>query len=202
MMNRITPVVKQLLIINVIFYVFAVYITPNIYDYLPLQYFTSEGFQPFQFITSMFMHSDRGMTHIIFNMMSLFFLGPMVEQVMGAKNFLIFYIVCGLAANIAHWAMIYFGVISPVAVVGASGAIMGVFAAFAYYFPDVKLMLLFPPIPVKAKYMMVGLIAFDLYSGLSGSSMGIANFAHLGGALSGLLLIVFWTKFDNSHRMN
>jgi len=147
-------------------------------------------------------HSDRGMTHILFNMMSLFFLGPMVEQVMGAKNFLIFYIICGLAANIAHWGMIYFGVIPPVAVVGASGAIMGVFAAFAYYFPNVKLMLLFPPIPVKAKYLMVGLIAFDLFSGISGISTGVAHFAHLGGVLSGLLLIIYWTKFDNSSRIN
>lgn len=202
MMNRITPVVKQLLIINVIFYVFAVYITPNIYNLLPLQYFTSEGFQPFQLITSMFMHSNNGPMHILFNMMSLFFLGPMVEQVMGSKNFLIFYLICGLAANLAHWAMIYLGVINPVAVVGASGAIMGVFAAFAYYFPNVKLMLLFPPIPIKAKYMMVGLIAFDLYSGLSGSSLGIANFAHLGGVFSGLLLVLFWSKFDNSNRIN
>ncbi len=200
MMNRITPVVKQLLIINVIFYVFAVYITPNIYDYLPLHYFTDEDFKPFQFVTSMFMHG--GTSHILFNMMSLFFLGPMVEQQMGEKKFLIFYLVCGLAANAAHWAMIYFGVISPVAVVGASGAIMGVFAAFAYYFPNIKLMLLFPPIPIKAKYMMIGLIAFDLFSGISGISTGIAHFAHLGGVLSGLLLIIFWNKNDNSYRIN
>lgn len=200
-MNRITPVVKQLLIINVIFYVFAVYITPNIYGFLPLHYYTDESFLPFQFVTSMFMHG--GTSHILFNMMSLFFLGPMVEQQMGAKHFLIFYLVCGIAANVAHWAMIYFGVISPVAVVGASGAIMGVFAAFAYYFPNVKLMLLFPPIPVKAKYMMIGLIAFDLFSGISGISTGIAHFAHLGGVLSGLLLIIFWNRSDsNKYRIN
>ena len=203
MMNRITPVVKQLLIINVIFYVFAVYITPNIYDYLPLHYFTDDGFQPFQFVSSMFMHSNRGISHILFNMMSLFFLGPMVEQRMGAKHFLIFYIICGFAANLAHWAMIYFGVIPSVRVVGASGAIMGVFAAFAYYFPNVKLMLLFPPIPVKAKYMMIGLIAFDLFSGISGFSTGIAHFAHLGGVLSGLLLIIFWNRNEgNKYRIN
>jgi membrane associated rhomboid family serine protease len=77
-------------------------------------------------------------------------------------------------------------------VVGASGAIYGVLVAFAMFFPDTRLMLLFPPIPIKAKYLALGLIAFDLFAGVSGQKTGIAHFAHLGGALFGFLLITFW----------
>lgn len=200
-MNRqITPVVKQLLIINVIVYVVAAYLLPDLRNLLPLYYPESEYFKPFQFVTSMFMHGSD--MHIIFNMMSLFFLGPMVEHALGAKKFLIFYIICGLTANFAHLAMAYFGVIAPVAVVGASGAIMGVFAAFAFYYPNVQLMLLFPPIPVKAKYMVVGLMAFDLFSGTTGLATGIAHFAHLGGVIAGFILLLIWRKTDNSYRIN
>lgn len=199
-MNRVTPVVKQLLIINVIVYVAAVYIMPGLANLLALYYPTSSLFQPFQIITSMFMHGNT--MHIMFNMMSLYFLGPMVEQVMGPKKFLIFYITCGLAANFAHLAMAYFQVIPPHPVVGASGAIMGVFAAFAYYFPNIKLMLLFPPIPVKAKYLVVGLMIFDLVSGVSGISTGIAHFAHLGGVVAGFILMIYWRKNDNTYRIN
>lgn len=200
MMNRISPVVKQLLIINVAVYVLAVYVMPQFEYMLALYYPGSENFMPFQFISSMFMHGSN--MHIMFNMMSLFFLGPMVESQMGAKKFLFFYLICGLAANLAHVGMAYFGIINPHPVVGASGAIMGVFVAFAYYFPNVKLMLLFPPIPVKAKYMIVGLMAFDLFSGVSGFNTGIAHFAHLGGAIMGIILLLYWRKFDQSYRIN
>ena len=79
-------------------------------------------------------------------------------------------------------------------VVGASGALYGVLAAFAFLFPNTRLMLLFPPIPVKAKYLVLGLIVFDLVSGASGARTGIAHFAHVGGALFGFLTLLFWKK--------
>jgi len=79
-------------------------------------------------------------------------------------------------------------------VVGASGAVYGVLAAFALLFPNTRLMLLFPPIPVKAKYLVIALIAFDLISGISGARTGIAHFAHVGGALFGFLTLLFWRK--------
>lgn len=96
---------------------------------------------------------------------------------------------------ILHLLMTYFGINDPnVPVVGASGAIMGVFIAFGVLFPDTKLMLLFPPIPIKAKYLMIGLVAFDIFSGVGKFDTGIAHFAHLGGAITGFILMVMWKK--------
>jgi membrane associated rhomboid family serine protease len=140
----------------------------------------------------MFMHGSG--SHILFNMMSLFFLGPTVEQNLGSKRFLTFYLVCGFAAMILHLVLAQIGFIDASPVVGASGAIMGVFIAFGLMYPDVKLMLIFPPIPVKAKYLMGILVLFDLFSGVSGFNTGIAHFAHLGGVIAGLILITMWGK--------
>jgi membrane associated rhomboid family serine protease len=181
----------------------------------------------------MFMHG--GLTHLLFNMMGLFFLGPHVEAKMGSQKFLLFYLACGFGSMLAHigvdyvqflqWAdltsvltsdelkhmmatgqyagtgldrneaeVIYRGLngVYNVPVVGASGAIYGVFLAFAAFFPNMKLMLLFPPIPIKAKFLVAGIVAIDLFSGISGQQTGIAHFAHLGGALTGLILVWLW----------
>jgi len=194
-MSRLTEVVKHLLIINVLVYFGATMVLPQIgipTRMLYLFYPGTEPFQPFQLITHMFMHGST--THILFNMMSLFFLGPMVEQALGSKRFLTFYLLSGVGAMLLHLGIDYFSV-QHIPVVGASGAIMGVFVAFAVLFPDVKLMLLFPPIPIKAKYMMMALIAFDLFSGISGMSTGIAHFAHLGGVLAGFIMMYYWGYF-------
>ena len=194
-MQRITEVVKHLLIINVLIFVAKFLVPQNWYELLPLYYpgvnYPGDvGFKPFQLVTSMFTHASEG--HIFFNMLSLFFLGPMVEMRMGQKKFLIFYLVCGFGATLAHMLMIFLNVIPPHPVVGASGAIMGVFAAFAYFFPDLKLMLLIPPVPIKAKYLILILVAVDLFSGVGGFRTGIAHFAHLGGALVGFVLLMLW----------
>lgn len=191
-MSRLTEVVKHLLIINVLIYFGATMVLPELgvpTRMLYLFYPGTEAFQPFQLITHMFMHGST--THILFNMMSLFFLGPMVEQALGSKRFLIFYLLCGLGAMLLHLGIDYFSAVH-IPVVGASGAIMGIFVAFALLYPNTKLMLLFPPVPIKAKYMMMGLIAFDLFSGISGISTGIAHFAHLGGVLAGFILMLTW----------
>ena len=140
-------------------------------------------------------------------MLMLVFLGPMVESVLGAKKFLIMYFVAGFGAAAMHMLVWYFelsalppGYFDAVMhnpnarVVGASGAIFGVLVAFASLFPNVKLMLLFPPIPVKAKYLAVALIAFDLFSGIGRFDTGIAHFAHVGGALFAFLLLIYWGK--------
>ncbi len=194
-MSRLTEVVKHLLIINVLIYFGATMLMPQMnlseidHRVLYLFYPGTEYFQPFQLITHMFMHGST--SHILFNMMSLFFLGPMVEQSLGSKKFLMFYLLCGFGAMLLHLGIDSFSAVH-VPVVGASGAIMGIFTAFAVLFPDTKLMLLFPPIPIKAKFLMIGLIAFDLFSGVSGISTGIAHFAHLGGVLAGFILMLSW----------
>lgn len=192
MMSRLTDVVKHLLIINVIMFICFHFVFREFREYTFLYFPGSDYFKPYQLVTHMFMHG--GESHILFNMMSLFFLGPMVEQNLGSRRFLIFYLLSGFSAMILHLGLAYLGYIPPSPIVGASGAIMGVFIAFALLYPDVKLMLIFPPIPVKAKYLMGVLVLVDLFSGVSGFSTGIAHFAHLGGAIMGFILITMWGK--------
>lgn len=194
-MLRVTDVVKHLLIINVIVYFGAQLLLPNV-DMLALYFPTSDAFQPYQVVSHMFMHG--GTTHLLFNMLMLFFLGPFVEQALGAKKFLILYFVSGFSAMLLHMAVWYLQldpqVLEYVRVVGASGALYGVLIAFAAMFPNVKLMLLIPPIPVRAKYLALALIAIDLFSGISKMQTGVAHFAHIGGAIAGFLLIWYWRK--------
>jgi membrane associated rhomboid family serine protease len=160
----------------------------------------SPYFQPYQIATHMFMHGSIG--HIAFNMMSLYFFGPLVEMVWGHRRFLLYYLACGLGSYALHMGMHYWELQqmglspeqSPVPMLGASGAIFGVFVAFAWLYPDQVISLIFPPISLKAKYFVPILAAIDLFSGVSGRSTGIAHFAHLGGALIGFILILIWYK--------
>lgn len=193
MLQNLTPVVKNLLIINVIVY-FAATTLPQIIPDLAMYFPMMEQFKPYQIVTHFFMHGSP--RHLLFNMMGLFFLGPMVERTLGNKNFLILYLASAFGALIAHLGVDFYqyssmGISRFPGVVGASGAIYGVVIAFATLFPNTKLMLLFPPIPIKAKYLGIGYIAYDLYQGVMGSNTGVAHFAHLGGAITGFFLIKF-----------
>ena len=191
-MQRITEVVKHLLIINVILFIAFYYVMREYWQMTFLYFPLSEAFQPFQLVSHMFMHGSE--SHILFNMMSLFFLGPTVEQGMGSKRFLGLYLACGFSAMALHVLLSFLGVISPVPIVGASGAIVGVAIAFAVLYPDVKLMLMFIPVPVKAKYLMGAFVVFDLVAGFGPYNTGIAHFAHLGGALCGFILTWYWYR--------
>ena len=147
-MPRVTDVVKHLLIINVIVFIGAYVAASSGLIASPFQlalfYPTSPNFAPYQIVSHMFMHGDVG--HLMFNMLTLFFLGPWVESALGHKKFLLLYFISGFGALAAHW------LISPAdPIVGASGAIYGVLIAFAVLFPNTRLMLLFPPIPVKGQ---------------------------------------------------
>jgi membrane associated rhomboid family serine protease len=198
MMHRVTDVVKNLMIINVIIFFAVKYLIPypGIDRFFMLvtpgmEFLDGDiiyKFEPVQIVTHMFMHGDE--RHLIFNMLGLYFLGPWVEAALGPKRFLILYLACGFVASLAQ-VFVTQGII-----VGASGAVYGVLAAFATMFPNMELMLLFPPIPIKAKYMAIGLIAIGLYSGFSGMQAGIGHFAHVGGAIFGFLMIKYW-KMDN-----
>lgn len=186
---QLTDVVKHLLIINVIvFFAASSFLDPRqLYLYYP----GSRPFEPYQMISHMFMHG--GVSHLAFNMFSLFFLGPHVERFLGGQKFLVLYLAAGFGAMFAHLAfMMITG--DKVPVVGASGAVYGVLVGFATLFPNVKLQLLFPPIPIMAKYLALGLIVFDLYSGITGRASGVAHFAHLGGALIGYLIVIYWRR--------
>jgi membrane associated rhomboid family serine protease len=233
-MFRITEVIKHLLIINVLMFFGSIILEQsNIIDrsFFSLYFPASEHFKPYQLLTHMFMHGD--MNHLIFNMLSLFFIGPYVEQFLRPKKFLTYYFIAGFGAMFMHFAIEYVQYISVIdqiganefnvvqnegrdlirrgmnytdgrlqtlnavlniPVLGASGAIYGVLTAFAVLFPNTKLMLLFIPYPIKAKYLVAGFIAIDLIFGVSGRSTGIAHFAHIGGAIFGFLLLRYWQK--------
>jgi membrane associated rhomboid family serine protease len=219
---NLTPVVKNLLIINVIFYL-AEKILPHIHipmvQYFSAFYFDSPFFRPWQIITYMFMHDPNSILHILFNMFALFIFGPTLESTLGSKRFFNFYFITGIGALLTNMAMQAYQVyrlahtftvldwsayagspaviqlqeIYTTPILGASGAIFGLLVAFGMLFPDVELMIMFIPIPIKAKYVVIGYIVIELFSGLgqfSGDS--VAHFAHLGGALFGFIMIRIW----------
>jgi membrane associated rhomboid family serine protease len=198
--DNFPPVVKNLIIINVLVWIAQLsldkqYSLTNILALWPVG---TELFKPYQIATHMFAHAAYDQFgrivfyHILFNMFALWMFGRILENVWGPKRFLLFYFICGIGAAAAHLLIQYLnGGIAPV--VGASGAIMGVFAAFAYLFPNTEMYFLFIPFPIKAKWMVIGLAAFDLFGGISGGD-NIAHFAHLGGALTGFILVLIWNR--------
>jgi membrane associated rhomboid family serine protease len=250
---NITPVVKQLLIINILFFIGS-YFVPVAYDFFALYYPESEQFKGWQLITHMFMHAPfPNVAHILFNMFALYSFGSALEHFWGGKKFLFFYISCGLGAALLHTGMNYytyhmglnhltdlglenqlqnflktggmsFSVRPPnldeevlqnmflvynTPMLGASGAIYGLLAAFAFMFPNAELGIMFIPIPIKAKYFVPAILAIDLFLGFKGGSIfgggstGIAHFAHVGGAITGFLMMWFWKKNQfNKNRWN
>lgn len=257
MHNRLTPVVKNLIIANVAVFIVGSYLIPGFDNQMALFYFESPRFSPYQFVTYMFVHG--GFTHILFNMMGLMFLAPMLESLWGPKKFLTFYLATGVGAALIYTGINFFqiggmenameafmasespadfyafiskyklgnfaatnsfyeefydnpyntrliseakGYVSAVyqsrvnvPMVGASGAVYGVLMAIAMLFPNMQMMLLFPPIPIKAKYMALGLAGISLYSGISNNpDDNVAHFAHLGGMIVAYILIVIWRK--------
>ena len=197
---NLTDVVRKLLIINIIVFVVGTYILPpSIADqWLAVYYPMSERFQPVQLITYMFMHG--GFTHLFFNMFGLYMFGPPIEYQWGPKRFLLYYLVAGFGALVLHFGVEYYEInfmnyppeIGDIPMVGASGAIFGLLAAFGMLYPNNIIQLLFPPIPMKAKYFVLLYAGLELYLGISGRQAGIAHFAHIGGALFGFLLIMYW----------
>ncbi|NWG29007.1 MAG: rhomboid family intramembrane serine protease [Ignavibacteriaceae bacterium] len=152
------------------------------------------NFQIWQLITYQFMHGD--FWHIFFNMLMLYMFGMEIENILGSKKFLIFYLFCGIVAGLTQLFIspLYSG---PAVTIGASGAVFGVMIAFALMFPDRYLLLIIPPIPVKAKYLVVFiLLAYNVFPLLSGDKSNIAYLAHLGGALAGFLFIMFDKNID------
>lgn len=200
------PVVKNLLIINAIVF-FAMQaigemLPFSMRDQLSMFYVESPKFKPWQIVTHMFMHGD--LMHILFNMFGLWMFGTIIEQRLGTKRFLQFYFLSGLGAAVCHQIVQYIefhymGVnVLGTPTVGASGAIMGIFFAFGYLFPNAILHLYFA-IPVKAKYAIAGFAAIDLFGGISNNpGDNIAHFAHLGGMLAAFIIFKFWKISYNS----
>ncbi len=200
--NNFPPITKNLIIINVLVWI-AQIVLDRSYDltgWLALYPINSPMFRPYQIATHMFAHasySPQGSIifyHILFNMFALWMFGKILEGVWGPKRFLVFYQICGVGAALFHLLIQYFTDSYGVAV-GASGAIMGIFVAFGYLFPNTELFIFFIPIPIKAKWAVMGMAAYDLFGGWSGGD-NVAHFAHIGGALTGFILVVIWNKTD------
>ncbi len=256
------PVVKNILIICILMFFGSWVLQENldmpVTKWLALFYIESDFFQPYQFVTHIFMHAD--FTHLLFNMFAFWMFGRVLEQVWGSKRFFIYFIVTGLGAAILHtfvqWielapmkAAVADYILNPnleafdllvseyfpgyydqvysknlaswteepnnsfyanqsvifvkdlmefrltIPTVGASGTVFGVLIAFGMLFPNTELMLLFPPIPIKAKYFVMAYGAFEIYMIIANNpNDNIAHFAHLGGALFGFFLVKYWQK--------
>lgn len=214
MFPQLTPITKNILIINVVVYIIANYWNfPFLYENLSVYYVASPFFKVWQIITHMFMHAPLrgdgiGLTHILFNMLTLMSFGPVLEQTLGQKKYLILYFVSGIGAYFLNCGWNFFEIfqganpaeIYGIPMMGASGAIFGVIAAFSTLFPDAKMSILFIPYGIKAKYLLPAIIVISLYLGFSGSMGGIAHFAHIGGAIVGFILAKNWK--NNRFRIN
>ena len=213
---RVLPtIVKHLLIINVL--MFLAYITLirfhiDLNDILDLHFFKASDFRIYQLVTYMFMHGNFG--HLFFNMFALWMFGNTLENIWGSKRFLLFYMVCGIGAGLCQELVQYIQYATSLAqyetvnmggriismdsylnmmtTVGASGAIYGLLLAFGMMFPDSRIYLYFL-FPIKAKWFVIGYAVLELVLGFQGVD-NVAHFAHLGGMLFGLLLILYWRK--------
>ena len=228
----VPPVVKNLIIINVLFFLakfgLGSAFQTNLDHILGLFFIKSTQFQPFQIVTHMFMHAN--FMHILFNMLILWMFGRVIESVWGPKRFFIYYFITGLGAaffqimvtyirfsitanklpedtvdmvinegyqilmnsqNYADGLLAKLNLITNSVTIGASGAVFGVVLAFGMLFPNTQLMLLFPPIPIKAKYAAVLMLGLGIMLDFRGN---VAHFAHLGGMVFGYILIKYWNK--------
>ena len=228
-MRNIPDIVKHLIIINVLIFIGSQFVGGLAYDLLALHYPKNELFGIWQILTHVFMHGS--ISHILFNMFGLWMFGSPLVQMWGKNKFLFFYLSAGVGAaalqllvyhlQIQGWVddlvvqgytldEIYSSLQQQkqsffhVRMVGASGALYGVLVAFAFMYPNAELMLIFLPIPIKAKYFVPLILVMDLFFGFSSYSMGpIAHFAHVGGAVTGFLMMWYWKRNQfNQNRWN
>lgn len=262
-MMRLTPMVKNILIINVAIFLIQSLLFQNLPNLLGLRVIFADDFRPYQFVTYMWIHGDMG--HVFSNMFAVFIFGPMLENVWGSKRFLTFYLMCGIGAGVlfgvadyiekidlkhdkeaylddptpdrfekyilehrwygynkhrlAEFAIEYqenannpgfkqqaseivkniYDKLSNVPMVGASGAVFGILMAFGMLFPNTKLFLLFPPIPLKAKYLVLGYGLLELFAELERTpGDNVAHLAHLSGMLIAYLILKYWQR--HTHR--
>jgi membrane associated rhomboid family serine protease len=239
-MFNLTPMVKNILLINVVVFLLSSLIEVDMVDILGLRYIHAESFKPYQFFSYMWMHG--GFMHLFGNMLAVLVFGPMLERVWGPTRFLAFYLITGIGAGVLYGAINYYEIhqvqvavengsryynglydfiekfaASPqnsrfieeskslanqiyssqanIPMVGASGAVFGVLMAFGMLFPNTVLYLLFPPIPVKAKYLVMFYGAYEIYSEINRSvGDNVAHFAHLSGMLIAFIILKYWQQ--------
>ena len=213
--SNIPRVTKTLIIINVFVFVATLVNSDAVCRSFALFYPTSRMFRFWQPLTYMFVHG--GFWHILFNMYTLYIFGSVVENMIGERKYLLFYLVCGIGAaacqigvqaiEMSQYAegvalgnqnsVAAMAALKMTPTVGASGAIYGLLLAYAMLFPDSRLTLLFPPVTLSAKWMVIIFAGIELLTGVTGTSAGVAHFAHLGGMIFGFGLIKYWKNKGN-----
>jgi membrane associated rhomboid family serine protease len=147
------------------------------------------AFQPWQLVSYGFLHG--GMAHLFFNMLALYMFGPDIERLFGTRFFTLYYFGCIVSAALVHLSVTAWMGAAPVPMVGASGAMFGLLLAFGWFFPQRRVMLIFPPIPMPARVFVAAYGALELVLGVTGTASGVAHFAHLGGMLGGWLMLQY-----------
>ena len=228
-MRNIPIVTKNLLIVNVVAFLLTFLMGKDasggyaLNDIFGLHFFLASDFQIYQLFTYMFMHG--GFEHILFNMFALWMFGCVVERVWGAKKFLFYYIACGVGAGLfqeaAQFVQFYVkmsdfmpgitignifsvsqnlsGALNSWTTVGASGAIYAILLAFGMIFPEDRIFIFPIPVPIKAKYFVIGYAAIELFSAIATTGDGVAHIAHLGGMVVGFFMIRYWRKQVNGY---
>ena len=209
-------VVKNLLIINGIMFLADVVLARfgiDLNSILGLHFFLASGFRPYQLLTYMFMHGN--FSHLFFNMFALWMFGNTLENIWGTRRFLMYYLLCGIGAGLMQEGVQYIEYVTQLSqyqnvnigtgvipmseylnyltTVGASGAIYGLLLAFGMMFPN-SLIYLYFVMPIKAKWFVIGYAVIELLTGIFSSGDQVAHFAHLGGMLVGLIIILVWKK--------
>ncbi|MGI9245145.1 MAG: rhomboid family intramembrane serine protease [Steroidobacteraceae bacterium] len=190
------PVTRALLILNLIVFGLQLLADPVLVSLFGLwppasaQYPGTPGFEPWQLLTYGFLHGSP--SHLFFNMFALWMFGGEIERLLGTRRFLTYYLVCVVGAAVAQLLVLANLDLPPVPTVGASGGVFGLLLAFGMAFPQRRIMLIFPPIPMPAWLFVVLYGALELYLGVTGSGQGVAHFAHLGGMAAGYALLVYW----------
>ncbi len=202
-----TPIVRQLLLANVVVFAIQQVVGDGLFTHFALwplgQHFVWPfgivGFEPWQLLTSAFLHDPSSLLHIGFNMFALWSFGGMVERAVGSNRFLVLYFASVVTAGIVQLLVVTATADhGAVPTVGASGGVFGVLLAFAFVYPHARVMLIFPPIPMKAWMLVTGYAVIELASGVFGTAQGVAHFAHLGGMLGAAAVIAWW--HFSSHR--
>src|SRR5699024_10841899 len=200
--SAIPPTIKWLLIAIGIDFLFIIYDqSPVVMHFAlwPLGHFPvagsdqTVGFELWQLVSYAFLHAN--VSHLFFNMFGLWMFGRVLEQVWGSYRFILYYAVCIVGAGITQLLVVSFvetGMVVPT--IGASGGVFGILLAFGMMFPDARVMLLIPPIPMKAKYFVIGYGVLELLFGVTGTFSGVAHFAHLGGMVFGFALLMVWRR--------
>ena len=223
MFRNIPIITKNLLILNVLIYLASVVLDMrgiNLAAWGGLHFFMASDFHLFQFVTYQFLHGS--FMHLFFNMFALWMFGGVVETVWGAKRFLFYYILCGIGAGLCQEVVQYvtyanqglaayeyvnitgYGQIGVADylnqwnTIGASGAVYAILLAFGMTFPEDRIFIFPLPVPIKAKWFVIGYAAIELFSAMSSPGDGVAHMAHLGGMLFGLLLILYWRRHPGS----